>query len=338
MKSAESELTEPLSRAGGRLPLLAAWVVGAAMCAALILVVRHFSEELEFWRLFRQSQPLWLLIATALQAATYVLQAQVWRKACAAAGHLPAFGKSYKLSLAALFVNQALPSGGISGLAVVQAGLMRQGIPRAVVAAVIILDAAMYYAAYAACLGLACAFLIAAGGAPWWLLGVGIGFALLTALASEGLLNWAAGKPGRISAWMMKLRPAAKVMRWLEGADSRPVVDRGVRRWAFALHVLCFATDAATVWVCVRAVGLTANAGMVFASFMFASLLRTIGLMPGGLGTFEAASVAMLRSGGLPLAAGLSATLLFRGLSFWLPMIPGVIFTGGSLKKTLGRN
>jgi hypothetical protein len=25
---------------------------------------------------------------------------------------------------------------------------------------------------------------------------------------------------------------------------------------------------------------------------------------------------------GVPLAAGLAATLLFRGLSFWLPMLP----------------
>jgi Mg2+-importing ATPase len=56
---------------------------------------------------------------------------------------------------------------------------------------------------------------------------------------------------------------------------------------------------------------------------MIASLFRTMGLVPGGLGTFEATSVVMLRLAGLDLAAALSATLLFRGLSFWLPMLPG---------------
>lgn len=39
--------------------------------------------------------------------------------------------------------------------------------------------------------------------------------------------------------------------------------------------------------------------------------------------TFEATSVLMLRMVGIDVAVALSATLLFRGLSFWLPMLPG---------------
>jgi P-type Mg2+ transporter len=33
--------------------------------------------------------------------------------------------------------------------------------------------------------------------------------------------------------------------------------------------------------------------------------------------------VLMLRMVGIDVAVALSATLLFRGLSFWLPMLPG---------------
>jgi len=40
-------------------------------------------------------------------------------------------------------------------------------------------------------------------------------------------------------------------------------------------------------------------------------------------GVFEATSVLMLRTAGIDLAVALSATLLFRGLSFWLPLVPG---------------
>jgi Mg2+-importing ATPase len=54
------------------------------------------------------------------------------------------------------------------------------------------------------------------------------------------------------------------------------------------------------------------------------SLLRTVGIVPGGLGTFEAASVWTLKVMGLPVAPALAATVLFRGLSFWLPMVPGL--------------
>ncbi|MBL8138998.1 MAG: flippase-like domain-containing protein [Acidobacteria bacterium] len=56
---------------------------------------------------------------------------------------------------------------------------------------------------------------------------------------------------------------------------------------------------------------------------MIASLFRTVGIVPGGLGTFEATSVLMLRMLGIDVAVALSATLLFRGFSFWLPMVPG---------------
>jgi Mg2+-importing ATPase len=62
----------------------------------------------------------------------------------------------------------------------------------------------------------------------------------------------------------------------------------------------------------------------VYASFMISSLLRTMGIVPGGLGTFEATSVLTLRMIGVAIPVALSATLLFRGLTFWLPMLPGL--------------
>jgi uncharacterized membrane protein YbhN (UPF0104 family) len=29
---------------------------------------------------------------------------------------------------------------------------------------------------------------------------------------------------------------------------------------------------------------------------------------------------------GVPIAAALAATLLYRGFSYWLPMLPGILF------------
>jgi uncharacterized protein (TIRG00374 family) len=82
--------------------------------------------------------------------------------------------------------------------------------------------------------------------------------------------------------------------------------------------------DAATVWVLIRSLGAYAQPGAAYASFMFSSLLRSIGLVPGGLGTFEAMSVFSLKLAGVSVTAALAATFLFRGLSFWLPMLPGL--------------
>jgi uncharacterized membrane protein YbhN (UPF0104 family) len=48
--------------------------------------------------------------------------------------------------------------------------------------------------------------------------------------------------------------------------------------------------------------------------------------MPGGLGTFEAGSVAVLTLSGTDAASALGATLLLRGFTFWLPMVPGLLW------------
>ena len=88
-------------------------------------------------------------------------------------------------------------------------------------------------------------------------------------------------------------------------------------------QAVIFLLDAASMWVLLQSLGTTASPGAVFASFMIASVFRTVGIVPGGLGTFEATSVWTLNLMGVSVPIGLAATLLFRGLSFWLPMLPG---------------
>jgi uncharacterized membrane protein YbhN (UPF0104 family) len=73
-----------------------------------------------------------------------------------------------------------------------------------------------------------------------------------------------------------------------------------------------------------RAIGQEAPVTGVFASFMIASVTAMIGPVPLGLGVFEGASVAALHLVGVELEAALTATLLLRGFTFWLPMLPGL--------------
>jgi uncharacterized membrane protein YbhN (UPF0104 family) len=52
-----------------------------------------------------------------------------------------------------------------------------------------------------------------------------------------------------------------------------------------------------------------------------------------GLGSFEAVSIGMLRTMGVPFEAALSATLLFRGYTLWVPLIPGMFAARRQLKQ-----
>jgi uncharacterized membrane protein YbhN (UPF0104 family) len=59
----------------------------------------------------------------------------------------------------------------------------------------------------------------------------------------------------------------------------------------------------------------------------------TVLLVPGGLGTFEASAVAMLALFRVPVEAGLTATLLLRGFTYWLPMLPGLWLSRREIRR-----
>jgi uncharacterized membrane protein YbhN (UPF0104 family) len=58
-----------------------------------------------------------------------------------------------------------------------------------------------------------------------------------------------------------------------------------------------------------------------------------MGPIPLGLGSFEAVCVSVLGLAGVPVAAGLPATLLLRGFTLWLPMLPGLWLTRRELRR-----
>ena len=115
------------------------------------------------------------------------------------------------------------------------------------------------------------------------------------------------GPPATSPLQVTRCSCCARPTRTWHGSAHRPLR-------AALLQLSIFLLDAATLWVLIRAWGVVRRGrGPCSASFMLASLLRTVGFMPGGLGTFEAAAVSALTLSGIPPAVSLSATLLFAG-------------------------
>jgi Mg2+-importing ATPase len=116
------------------------------------------------------------------------------------------------------------------------------------------------------------------------------------------------------------------IVRLLRRAN--PLLARSPRilARAVAAQLAIVILDTTTLWVSLLAVGETAGIAAVFVSYMISSLFRTLSFVPGGLGAFEGASVYLLHAEGISVSGALAATLIFRGLSFWLPMLPGVLF------------
>jgi uncharacterized protein (TIRG00374 family) len=75
--------------------------------------------------------------------------------------------------------------------------------------------------------------------------------------------------------------------------------------------------------VCVRALGGSAPFATVAVVYLTGSALGSIVPTPGGLGAVEAALTAGLRAAGVAGTIAVSAVLLFRLATFWLPVPAG---------------
>jgi uncharacterized protein (TIRG00374 family) len=102
-------------------------------------------------------------------------------------------------------------------------------------------------------------------------------------------------------------------------------------RWfwcrAFVLQVAVLLLDGSTLFVLLVAVGAQPHPVAVLGSFMMATAVTGTLPLPGNLGTFEAALVAMLHLAGVRIEPALAAALLLRGFTIWLPMIPGLWYS-----------
>ncbi len=273
-----------------------------------------------------QAKPGWLLVAILLQAATYVAQAEVLGGAPRATGVSLPRRWLYQLSLTKLFLDQALPSAGLSSTVVIVRALGQRGVSRDTAAACAMINIGSYHAAYVVTLLGALATTSILRETKLVLVFMSALFLAFALAMTVGIIALA-GRRGKAGTRLTRLPVIKGVVNLLQDADPTLVRNPRVFGAATAWQVAIFLLDSATVWVCIRSLGTTAPADAVFASFMISSLVRTMGVVPGGLGTYEAASVLTLRSVGISLSVGLSATLIFRGLSFWMPMLPGLWFS-----------
>jgi uncharacterized protein (TIRG00374 family) len=300
------------------------WVFGSAILVGVVIVAIHFTETQDLVRVAQTARPRWILLATLLQVMTYLAQGEVFRAPVRVTGHHIGATLVYKLSLVKLFMDQALPSAGISSTVFVSKSLQRNAIPRDVVAASMVLNLASYHIAYVICLLAALAITIAAGHSNWLVMVISVLFLLFAVGLVAAVMAISAGKWKKQAALLERVPVVRGAMQFLKDADAKLTQNPRLLGETSFWQLVIFLLDAATMWVLILALGEHASIRGVYASFMISSLLRTMGIVPGGLGTFEATSVLTLRMIGVAIPVALSATLLFRGLTFWLPMLPGL--------------
>ena len=233
-------------------------------------------------------------------------------------------------------VGRIIPGGGATSTAFTVTMLRRAGV-----------DTGEAAAALAASTGLQIATALSlplfalpaiAGGAPVshsLIVAAYLGVAVLVLLLGAGVTAFAADAPlelaGRtaerlINATIRRRRPVARVPEELL-ADRDFIRTALGLRWPGALMAAVGNTgfDYLALLMALRAVGADPRPSLVLLAYAAAELLALIPLTPGGLGFVEAGLVGTLTLAGVSGPGALAATLLYRLVSFWLPIPAGGI-------------
>lgn len=300
------------------------WIAGVLGFIAVVAVGLHFSSLEKMVALARSARPQWLILALGVQALTYISAALVWRQALVRTGHPLTMLALVPLGVAKVFTDQVLPSGGISGTMLVVRGLIRRRVPAEIAMGAMLIGLVSYDGAYLL-------VVLASAGILQWqhrinlalLIGISVFVIVTVAVPATvlGLKKWGARTP---LAWLSKWLGATSLLKELTDAPTSLLRSPSLLTQTVMLQLAIFVFDALTLWLAFKALGQGPPLWAVFTSFTMASMVATIGPIPVGLGTFEATSVGMLHLLGVSVEAALAATLLLRGLTFWLPMLPGM--------------
>lgn len=308
------------------------WLLGLLLAGAVVFAAFHWGDVKQFATLVARAKPLWLLAALAAQLLTYVALAAEWLVVLRACDCKISLAKLLPLTLTKHFADQMVPTAGMSGNVVVVDRLRQLGVSRKVAVASVILAIISYYASYAivaigvlfllwlmsedswAMVGLILVFLVVAGGIP-------------------SLALWLQKKGERaIPKWLRTVGPVRELFDMIGEAPAKLVRSGELITELSILNGITFALDGLTMQFCLFALGVHVPFAAAFIAFIIASIVVTLGPIPMGLGSFEAVSIGTLRLAGVPFEAALSATLLFRGFTLWLPLVPGMIAARRDLK------
>lgn len=303
---------------------LAGWLPGLVIMAGVAFAVLHFGNIKRFTTLIVQIHIPWVLLAAASETTTYLCMAAVWYLALRHSGHHRSLVEIMPLGVAKLFADLAVPSGGLSGALLVVRAFSRRAISSATTMAALLIELLSYYTAYLVAVFASLAILAAHEAAHPALLAVAALFSAM-AVGIPASILWVRRRPQMgLLAIARRVPGVAFLLEAIAEAPSRAFTCPALIAQTVLLQGFILLLHAFTLWVMLLALDEPVSFLVAFSSFVMASVVAMLGPIPLGLGTFEGACVLMLNLLGSSLEAGRAATLLARGLMFWLPMIPGL--------------
>lgn len=287
----------------------------------------------------------WILMALIpLFFASFDLQARLYRDLFGVLGDKIGYWLAYKLSLEINFINQVLPSGGVSGISYFGVRLRKQGVSATRAVLVQIMRLFLTWISFE--------LLLIAGliilSSHQHVNNLTILFAsVVSTLVIVGtfLFAFVVGSRPRINAtadalarWINRLLaklPIIKTKRRINEVRFRRILDdmhdnykafqSRLRRLVpgFWLAFLINVVEVLTLYVVFLAFGQPVNLGAIIVAYAVANFAGLISVLPAGAGIYEALMTAVLVIAGVPASISLPAVIMYRIISTIFKLPPG---------------
>lgn len=297
----------------------------------------------------------WALLALIplVQLVSFLCNAMYYRSFLINFKYHVRLSKLYKLSFALNFVNQVLPTGGVAGLTFITYALKEDHVPAGKSTLAQLGRYVLTFISYGIILVAAFLMLYFGGGIDKILVRITVILVIASILVVGGFLYAMYSKTRfnslvywvqRVIDWFaLKFKRSkkpligkARVERALnEFHEGFEMVIRERQRFGvpFIFALAGNIMELSTLYIVFLALGMPINPGAMVISYATANASGAISLIPGDVGVYEATMVAVLTATGVPVAIGLSATILYRIMNKAIFLPVGFYFYSKFLAK-----
>jgi len=307
-----------------------------------VFIYLNLTEFKDFLLYLRNINLLWFVLALIAQVLTYFIVAELF------ANLLKRFGckgyvsrrELFKVAIVSFFLTNVIPSGGLSGQGYLVYFFQRKNLPKNNSFLLAVLETLTYYFAHFIFAIFLVFYLffskIKLGGVLFTVGFFGIALFLfldvvVLSLTSKKIMVFfeKRSQHNRFIRYFWKKLNLVEEEFSHEEWESPFEFIKNEKHYLFLpliFQMLIFFADALTIWFLFYGFGFSVNFLTILAGFVLTKIVAMASFSPGGLVFFEGAMVLFYSSFSIPSQLVLIVTLMFRVLSFWLPLPIGLIF------------
>jgi uncharacterized membrane protein YbhN (UPF0104 family) len=287
----------------------------------------------------------WIAVGVLLELLSFAGYVLLFRSVFVRGQERIGWKESYEITMAGLVATRLFAAAGAGGVALTAWALRRSGMSPRLVACRMVAFMVLLYTIFAATLlidgvGLGSGLFPGGGSFAITFVPAIVAAILFAAVGAMALLpgdlerrlgGWAGGS-GRVARAMARVAAvpalaASGVRTAIELIRARDAGLLGAAAW--------WGFDAAVLWSMFHAFGPAPPFTVILMAY-FVGMIGNLLPLPGGLGGVEGGMIGALAAFGVELHLAVLAVLAYRGISFWLPTLPGAV-AYFQLRRTVAR-